>query len=115
MSECRCMNPPFYYLDFESISLGEDETDKVNSTEVTIETCRSCGSKSLRYFFEHPLFAHSGTWYRGLITDEIARSARADNAIALIESLEWYFRGGSFYKSDGEKCSGKIGNKYLCK
>lgn len=111
MSECRCMNPPFYYLDFESISLGEDETDKVNSTEVTIETCKSCGSKWLRYFFEHPLFAHSATWYRGLITDEIARSVRADNAIALIESLEWYFRGGSFYKSDGEKCSGKIGNK----
>jgi hypothetical protein len=90
MFEGHCMNPPFYHLDFESISLGEDVTDKVNSTEVTIET---------------------GTWYRGLITEEMASSVRAENAIALVESLEWYFRGGSFYKSQGERCSGKIGSK----
>jgi hypothetical protein len=111
MFECHCMNPPFYHLDFESISLGEDVTDKVNSSEVTIETCKSCGSKWIRYFFEHPLFGHSGTWYRGLITEEMASSVRAENAIALVESLEWYFRGGSFYKSQGERCSGKIGSK----
>jgi len=111
MSECQCMKPPFYCLDFESTSLGADETDEVNKTEVTLETCKSCGAKWVRYFLENPLWGHSGTWYRGLITEEMAGSVRADNTVALIESLEWYFRGGSFYKSDGERCCGKIGSK----
>jgi hypothetical protein len=111
MDECHCMNPPFCYLDFDSVSLGEDKTQKVNTTEVTIETCKSCGPKWIMYFFEHPLIGHSGTWHRWLITDEMASFVRADNAITFIEGLEWYFRGGSFYKSAGEKCSGKTGNK----
>jgi hypothetical protein len=105
------MKPPFYYRDFESVSLGEDQTDKVNITEVTIETCKFCGSKWVKYYFEHPLFGHSGTWYRGLITEEMESSVRAENAIALIEGLEWYFRGGSFYKSNGERWSGRISCK----
>ena len=111
MSDCHCMKSPFYYLDFDSADLGKDKTDKVNETEVTIETCKACGSKWIRYFFVHPGFGRSGTWYRGLITEEMAKSVRPDEAVALIESLEWYFRGGSFYNSDGEKRRGKIGNK----
>ena len=27
MSECRCMTPPFYFLDYDSQSLGVDETN----------------------------------------------------------------------------------------
>jgi hypothetical protein len=101
------MKPPFWYQNFHSIDLGEDETNPY-CEKVTIETCKTCGKKWLHYLVENPFFSRSGRWYRGLITEQVAQSIRPESAVSLLESLEWYFRGGSFYNSTGERSCGTI-------
>jgi hypothetical protein len=107
MSECRCMTPPFHYLDYETVSLGVDMTNN-RCGEVTIETCRACGSKWLRYFIEHASFSQSGRWYRGLVTSDILESLTPEQAPELISSLPWYFYGGSYFRTLGRKGSGPL-------
>lgn len=105
--ECRCMTPPFYYLDFETAPLGVDET-KGRYGEVTTETCKACGSVWLRYFVEYEFFSESGRWYRGLVTAETVESLRPEQAPELLSSLPWYFYGGSYFRTTGRKGSGPL-------
>lgn len=107
MTDCACMTSPFHYSGFDSREIGVDEA-KGRFSEVSIETCKRCGSKWLRYFVEYEVFSKSGRWYRGLVTDEAARSATPDSAVAFLESLEWYFVGGSYFESIGFKSSGPL-------
>lgn len=107
MSECRCIRPPFWYLDYETISLGVDGT-KGRCGEVTIEICKICRSVWLRYFVEYESFSESGRWYRGLVTMEMVRYLKPEQAPALLSSLPWYFYGGSYFRTLGRKGSGPI-------
>jgi hypothetical protein len=107
MSECRCMTPPFSHLDYETVSLGVDET-RGRHGEVTIETCRACGSKWLRYFVEYEFFSESGRWYRGLVRDESVASLKPEQAPEFLASLLWYFYGGSYFRTLGRQGSGPI-------
>jgi hypothetical protein len=101
------MTPPFFYLDYESVSLGVDET-KGRYGEVTVETCKACGSVWLRYFIEWEWYSESGRWYRGWVTPEMIESLKPEQAPALLESLPWYFYGGSYFRTPGRKGSGRI-------
>ena len=107
MSECRCMTPPFYFLDYDSQSLGVDETNG-RFGEVTIETCKECGKKWLRYFVEYPSFSESGRWYRGLVTPEIVKLVTPERALELLASLPWHFYGGSYFRSTGRRGTGPV-------
>lgn len=107
MSECRCMTPPFHYLDYETAELGIDMT-KNRGGEVTVETCKACGSKWLRYFVEYEAFSESGRWYRGLVTPEQLESLTPERAPELLAGLPWYFYGGSYYRTLGRKSYGPI-------
>ena|ERR1051325_10886846 len=107
MPECRCMTPPFNYLDYYTVSLGIDMT-KNRGAEVTIETCRACGNKWLRYFVEYEFFSQSGRWYRGLVTPELLESLTPEGAPELLSSLPWYFYGGSYFRTLGRRGSGPI-------
>lgn len=102
MSECRCMTPPFYFDDFDSQLLGIDETNG-RGGEVTVETCKACGKKWLRYFVEYPSFSESGRWYRGLVTLDMIESLKAEQAPELLAHLPWYFYGGSYFRTTGRK------------
>ena len=101
------MAPPFHYTDFDSDPVGVDPT-KGRFGEVSIETCRHCGAKWLRYFVEHEGFSESGRWYRGLVTDEQARSVTPEGALAVLEALPWHFYGGSYFRTTGRKGSGPV-------
>jgi len=101
------MTPPFWYLDYYTVSLGVDETNG-RCGEVTVETCRACGNKWLRYFVEYELYSESGRWYRGLVTAESVESLKPEQAPALLSSLPWYFYGGSYFRTLGRKGSGPI-------
>lgn len=107
MSVCRCMTPPFNYQDFNSASLGVDETNG-RFGEVTIETCRACGAMWLRYFVEYEFFSESGRWYRGPVTWEMVWLLKPEQAPELLASLPWYFYGGSYFRTTGRKGSGPI-------
>jgi hypothetical protein len=107
MTECCCTTPPFHYTDFDSAVIGVDETNG-RFGEVSIETCRRCGSKWLRYFAEFEGFTKSGRWYRGLLSEDAARSVTPETAVAVLEALEWRFVGGSYFESSGFKSSGSV-------
>jgi len=102
-----CSNPPFYFDDFQIIPIGIDETNG-RFGEVSIHICKSCQSKWLRYFVEYEAFSESGRWYRGLISDEVANTVTPENAVEILEGLDWYYRGGSYFKTDGQKGSGRV-------
>jgi hypothetical protein len=107
MPECRCMTPPFSYLDYETATLGVDETNG-RYGEVTVETCRACGSVWLRYFVEYEFYSESGRWYRGPVTTEMVEGIKPEQAPELLSSLPWYFYGGSYFRTLGRKGSGRI-------
>ncbi|HRQ40956.1 MAG TPA: hypothetical protein PLD25_23830 [Chloroflexota bacterium] len=94
------MEPPFHYTNFDSHSVGIDETNG-RFAEVSIETCKQCGRRWLRYFWEHEAFPRSGRWYRGLIADEVVEGVTPDTAVSILANLEWRFCGGSYFNSTG--------------
>lgn len=107
MSECLCMTPPFNYRDFDTESLGVDETDG-RYGEVTVETCKACWSVWLRYFVEYEFYSESGRWYRGQVRPEMLMSLKPEQAPALLASLPWYFYGGSYFRTLGRRGSGPV-------
>jgi hypothetical protein len=100
---CGCFTGPPYRLDFKK-DLGLD----VRFAEVTLLACPACGQRWLRYFYEVEAFTASGRWYLGAITPEQAASLTAEGAKAVLEGLEWYFYGGSYFDGKSGKASGRI-------
>lgn len=64
-----------------------------------METCLGCGAKWLRYFVEYPAFTASGRWCRGKVTDKDLDGVTAETALSVIESLDCYEYGGSYFKT----------------
>ena len=79
-----------------------------NLAEITLLTCPVCGQRWLHYLFEIEAFTASGRWYLGAIQAEQAESLTAQDARAILESLGWYFYGGSYYAGRSGKTSGRI-------
>lgn len=101
---CRCMTPPFYHWDFEDRDLGVTS----NYGEIQIETCKSCGTNWLRYFWEHEGFTASGRWYKGIVDDAALSTLTPDNCVEYLESLPWYIYGGSYFNTMGNRGAGSI-------
>ena len=91
--ECPCLQGETYHQKFESRPLGVDS----DYGEATIVRCKQCGRYWLRYLMEYEYLSRAGRWFRGLVTPEIAASADAESAKSILESLEWYFCGGSAF------------------
>jgi hypothetical protein len=74
----------------------------------TVETCRACARAWLIYSFEIEAFSNSGRWYRGLIADDVAADVSIATAAARLESLAWYWAGGSYFDGRVERSRGPI-------
>ncbi|MDP3676347.1 MAG: hypothetical protein Q8R44_14840 [Novosphingobium sp.] len=103
-AECRCMNPPFNHADFKTTRIGVDEAGG-RFAEVSIERCRRCGQRWLRYFFEIEGLSRSGRWYRGAISREQAKQATPANGLTTLSGLGWHFYGGSYFDTAGGRSS----------
>ena len=90
---CACKNPPFYYQDYEIVSLGED-----GQGEITLETCKTCGTFWLKYLIEDPHFSDSSRWWRAEVANNEISSISVGYAKEYIESQDQCFAGGSFYQ-----------------
>jgi hypothetical protein len=101
------MRPPFNRDDFEERDIGVD-TAKGRYGDVAIETCRHCGSLWLTYFVEYEGFSRSARWYRGLISPEVAQTVTAENAVSILDGLDWHFAGGSYFDSRGMRATGPV-------
>ena len=92
---------------FARSALGVDP-DHGRFAEVSLDRCRQCGRLWLHYFFEYEAFRASGRWYRGLVSEEQARTITATTAAAVLEALPWYFAGGSYYDGVVQRWSGPL-------
>lgn len=107
MSDCRCMTPPFRHRDFDSEVIGVDETN-LRFGEVSVETCKACGSTWLCYFVEYEAFTESGRWFRGLVSPAEIQSLTPERAVAVLQGLAWHFRGGGYFRSTGQRDAGPL-------
>jgi hypothetical protein len=76
--------------------------------EVSVLICQDCGQHWLRYFYEVEAFTGSGRWYLGAITPEQFGTLVLEQAKGTLETLSWYYYGGSYYQGRNGKTSGSI-------
>jgi len=107
MTDCTCMTPPFNDWKSKSTMIGID-TKNGRYGDVFIHTCKKCGSKWLVYEVQYEGFSKSGRWYRGLISEELAKSVTAELAVEILELLDWHIYGGAYFET-----SGKIGKGFI--
>ena len=81
--------------------LGMDQ----NFAEVALLVCPVCGTRWLRYFYEEEAFTASGRWYLGAVTSEQAAHLTAAAAKATLDSLDWYYFGGSYFNGKSGRFS----------
>lgn len=99
--DCHCMTPPFHSIFFEIKSIGLDITND-RYGEVSLQRCRKCKSLWLVYFVEYEAFSKSGRWFRGLISEEDAKTMESEDAANYLEKIDWCFYGGSYFKTSGD-------------
>lgn len=97
-----CCQPPFDHQQFEVQTIGVDPT-LGRFADVRLERCRTCNQVWLCYHYAYEGFSHSGRWYRGLLNETQVSQVTAETAVALLQQLDWYFYGGSYFNSLGRK------------
>jgi len=107
MSNCGCMRPDCPGSGFDRVDLGTD-TQNGRYGKVQGLTCIHCGSTWLRYFVTYEGFSRSGRWYRGQVSAEQASATPPEQAVEVLTSLPWHFRGGSYFDSAGERATGPL-------
>ncbi|HYP41601.1 MAG TPA: hypothetical protein VEX13_14680 [Chloroflexia bacterium] len=105
--DCRCLQPPFVYTQFDSTFLGVDPQEG-RYADVSMDRCRTCGRNWLHYHFELEWQSRSGRWYRGLVMGEIEEGVSALNATSVLEELPWYFAGGSYFGGNIHRTAGRL-------
>lgn len=100
---CGCLHAPGEQLSVRR-ELGMDSA----YAEATVLACRACGRHWLRYFYEHEAFTGSGRWYMGHIPTSRSLALAAGEAKRVLERLEWYHVGGSYFGGRVSQGRGKI-------
>ena len=76
--------------------------------EASLLECPLCHRRWLRYFYEVEAFTKSGRWYLGAVSTEQAATATAEQARSVLEGMDWYYYGGSYFNGETGKGSGQI-------
>ena len=98
---CVCLVEP---VRGSGVELGMDS----RYAEVSVMTCPECGRAWLRYYYVNEAFSKSGRWYLGELDKSRVPGFDVEGAKAALESLEWYFYGGSYFDGKTGKSSGPI-------
>jgi hypothetical protein len=111
LKSCDCMNASQIRVGkFSSQWIGVDNQCG-RFGEVSIDQCLFCQHLWLHYFVEYEHLSQSGRWYRGIITEESAQTVTPENAVEILNNLEWHFYGGSYFF--GRFGKGLRGNIYV--
>jgi hypothetical protein len=84
--------------------LGLDD----HHAEVSILVCQNCGRQWLKYFYEVEAFARSGRWYLGTLSVNQSSIVTLENAKHVLEELDWFYYGGSYFDGRSGKTHGEI-------
>lgn len=101
---CPCRRPPFHFADYDTVQLGEDS----HGAEVSLSTCKHCGTFWLEYLIEEPHYSRSGRWWRVEVPPESRDKVSASTAREFIELQPRGFVGGSYFNSRGHAVAGPI-------
>jgi hypothetical protein len=101
---CPCRSPPFPWNDFELEDLGLDGF----FAEVTIHTCKRCGTDWLKYHLQDEAFPRSGRWWRVEVIEPRDPILLAGTARDYIERQPEGFAGGSRFDSTGFRIEAPI-------
>ena len=96
-AECNCLS----HLETTQ-ELGIDS----NFAEASIQQCKACGRLWLRYFYENEAFTGSGRWFVGQLQKEPTPTAQT--ARHLLEAMDSYYCGGSYFGGKVNKSSGPL-------
>ena len=102
-STCGCLESPIG-RGIQVRELGMDS----RFAEVSVFQCRDCSRHWLRYFYEVEAFTRSGRWYVGCVTPEQFDGLTVENAKGVMEALDCYLYGGSYYDGLTGRTSGEI-------
>ena len=100
---CACLTSPTPSLMINR-QLGMDS----RYGEVTLLICPDCGQIWLRYFYENEAFSRSGRWYMGPVNPAQIARITAENAKEILEGMDWYLFGGSYFDGKTGRSSGNI-------
>ncbi len=103
-AKCACLDGDFSQHHFDEAPLGSDR----HLADVALRRCRRCGRHWLSYHYEEEGRTSSGRWFCGLVPRGTESSLTAENARALLESLDGYFRGGSYFGGNVSLAKGKL-------
>jgi len=97
----------FRIQDYDSVFLGIDETN-LRLAGVWLKICRSCETIWLYYEVNYRPLPNTERWFRGIIDLDMIIGLWPHNAVERLEGLPWYFYGGEFFNSEGQKGSGML-------
>jgi hypothetical protein len=100
---CGCLTTPYQSL----VAIQELGLDQHHS-QVTVLICQRCDQLWLRYFYELEATSASGRWFLGAISIDQLSGLNLENARQMLERLDWYFFGGSYFDGKTGKTSGAI-------
>ena len=100
---CRCLVAPRGDLTLVC-ELGMDRW----FAEISLLRCPDCARRWLRYLYQLEATTGSGRWYLGLMPPGATALPAAADAKQILESLDWYFYGGSYYQGNIGRKSGAI-------
>lgn len=103
LGECPCLSSPLAEGTVTT-TLGMDD----RFAKISLAVCARCGRLWLRYHYELESVTHSGRWYLGAITPEQRDALTVENAREMIERLDWYFYGGSYFDGRVGRTSGPV-------
>jgi len=99
MKVCHCESPPFDYRDYEIIDLGMTS----DYADISIEVCKKCGVRWLKYLIEEEHISKSGRWWRARLELPVIDKEAAKE---YIESQKSCFTGGSYFGHSGKLFDG---------
>lgn len=100
---CRCLEAPP-----ENLLLVQELESDVHFADISVLQCQECGRYWLRYFYELEAFSRSGRWYLGMVTPQQLATLSGTSARRLLEQLDWYHYGGSYFDGQTGKRSGAL-------
>lgn len=102
-----CHQPPLIASGYDIHMIGIDTTNG-RFGEVKILMCKSCKTSWLLYQVEYEFISRSGRWYRGIMQPNDFKTLKPETAEAYLESLPWYFVGGSVFDTIGKLGKGTL-------
>ena len=100
MKDCTCLING--QGDFSSQYLVQDPSNG-RFADIYLEECKNCKQMWLYYEYENEAISHSKRYYRGAISDLTAKTVNLKTAVQILENLEEYFYGGSYFGLDKPK------------